>query len=221
MTRAMTIDALTASVAWGDLNSCGNDLATLAQSLHEEIDRHGVDPATGTRYLMSTMGNRMASPPTGLTYLNVQLLAPHRVPAERRPMDKRFLRGRPMLCGDLAMSAEGVRLETAVLRISLKAHATLDHARGIATFYIQETPPPDTTMIAATGRRLDEVVDVGHCGELRVRIMRTADEREMKSVLGQLWTDGIAVETDLPGWKTIAYEPIETDPLAFWTEDAT
>lgn len=210
------IDVLTASVSAVDLEAHGSTLTMLGQSLHEELERHGVDPATGTRNLVSTMGNRRDAIPTGLTYHNMQPLRPHVVRAEDRPIGERFLRGKPLLYGDLATVPDGIRLETALLRISLHVHATLDHEAGHATFYVQRDAPPETMMAAAGGRRLEDVVDVGHCGDLVVRSMRIAEGAEMTKVIGSMWTDGVAVVTDLPAWTTVGYEPVVTNPKARW-----
>lgn len=210
------LDVLTASVAADDLKARGNTLATLGQSLHEELERHGVDPETGTRNLISTMANRRDCMPTGLTYLNVQPLQPHVVRAENRPINERFLRGKPLLCGDLSTVADGIRLETALLRVSLHVHAAIDHETGCATFYVQKDAPPETMMAAAAGRRLGEIVDVGHCADLAVRHVRIADADEMTKVIGSLWTEGVAVVTELPAWTMVDYQPLVTDPKARW-----
>jgi hypothetical protein len=214
--KTLHLDALTASVSAVDLEAHGSTLAMLGQSLHEELERHGANPATGTRNLISTMGNRQDAIPTGLTYHNVQPLRPHVVRAEDRPINERFLRGKPLLCGDLASVPDGIRLETALLRISLHVHAAIDHEAGSATFYVQRDGPPETMMAAAAGRRLGEIVEIGHCADLAVRHMRIAEGDEMTRVIGSPWTDGVAVVTDLPGWTTVGYEPVVTDPRARW-----
>ena len=144
--NALSIDALTASVALPDLAARGNDLVTLAQALDEDWRRFSVDPACGTRHLISTMGHRPDCPPTGLSYMHTQLLMPGRVPAEDRPIAERFLSGRPLMTGELIEEDDGY--------------------------------------------------------------MRSADEKEMRGVLGQIRTDGLVVETTAPGMVEIAFTPL-------------
>lgn len=202
------IDDLTASVALVDLAARGNDLTTLAQSLDEDWKRFAVDASLGTRHLISTMGNRQDCPPTGLTYLNTQLIQPDAVDARLRPVEQRFLKGKPLLCGELAMEGDDYRLSTALLRISLHVHATLDWSLGRASFHIQFAELPDTVMMAGVGRRLGDIVEVGHHDHLEVTGIRKATESDMREVLGHLAMEGVVVETVLPEWRQVEFTEI-------------
>lgn len=207
------IDALTASVALKDLSERGNTLETLAQALDEDWKRYAVDPKTGTRHLISTMGNRQDAPATGLAYYNTGLIQPGRIDAAERSESERFLKGKPLLCAELAQEQDGYRLGTVLLRVSFHIHAVIDREREAAMFYIQFAQLPETVMNAATGRRLDEIIDIGHLGNLLVRSVRTADESEMRKVLGHISMEGILVETDLPEWIEVDFEEVYHKPF--------
>lgn len=206
------IDQLTASVALPDLVARGNDLGTLAQAIDEDWHRHApkepVPPGNSTQHLISTMKNRQDSPPTGLSYWHTQLIQPGPIRAEDRDIKDRFLQGRPFLTAEILPVENGYRLETAILRMGLHLTAVLNWARGHATFYVLQGTIPDTLMAAAPGRRLGDIVATGHCEDLVVEEVYTADMDEMRGVLGQMWTPSVAIRTRLPQWTTVEFTPV-------------
>lgn len=206
--KTLHMDALTASIALVDLERNGSDLKVLAQALDEDWRRFAVDPRTGTRHLVTTMRTRQNVPPTGLTYTHTALIRPNPVRAEDRPLSERWLKGSPFLCAEIAREDQDYRLSTAMLRITVDMHAVIDRDRARTVFYLSEGSLPDVVMMAATGRRLSQIVDVGACGDMIVEQVRTAGADEMKMVLGQDWREGIAIETALPEWIGIDFEPV-------------
>ena len=151
----LEIDELTAAFAAESLASRGRDLVAFAQAIDEEWKRHGVDPSTGTRHLVSTMGNRhLMNPP----HYHTQFIDPDPVPAEARPPERRFLRGAPKLCAEIVPTDAGYRLATTLLRLGDDVHLTyrLDAPRcGID---IRGSSLPDAVLDALVGRDANDVV---------------------------------------------------------------
>lgn len=208
MMKMLEIDALTASVAAASLIPRGNGLKEFAQALDEDWKRYAVDPSTGTRHLISTMGNRQNCPPTGLPYYNTGLIQPDSLDAIHRPMDRRFLRGRPRFCAELQRKEDGYRLETALLEVSADIRATVDRKSGKITFHIQSIILPDTVMDAAIGHTLGEVLQLGLQHDLRVTGLRVSQQDEMRGIFDHNAIEGIAIETELPDWQSIEFQEV-------------
>lgn len=204
----LRMDTLTAAVALASLGARGGDLTILAQAVDEDWKRFAPDPESGSRHLISTMGNRQECPPTGLPYYNAQFIKPDRVDAKDRPMSQRFLRGAPRLCAEITRDGEGYTMSSALLQMSTTSWMTLDWDRGLATLYVEDAVLPDTALAAAIGRRMGEVVDVDHAGGMVVTAARAAGGDEIRKIANRLTGQGIAIETGLPDWTRLAFEPV-------------
>lgn len=201
----LEIDALTAAVALRSLEPAGHDIAVLATSLDEDWRRFAVPQGSG-RHLISTIGSRSACPPYGLPYLNTALIRPDPVRAEDRPIGERFMRNPPRMCAEILPTEDGYRLDVAMLRVG-NAVVTIDRIRGIAGFNLKDVDLPESTMTAAVGRRIGEVVDLDAGGDLRITGIRRADAKEMIKAFHALAGEGLVVETDLPEWTTVRFDP--------------
>lgn len=204
------LDRLTAAVALASLGAHGGDLSTLGQAVDEDWKRFAPDPKTGSRHLISTMGNRQECPPTGLPYYNAQFIRPGRIDAEHRPMSERFLRGSPLMCAEVTRDGGDYRLTTALLKMGMGSWMTLDWERGSATFHVQHDTLPEVTLAAMAGRRLGDVVATGSADDLVITDARIADAREMGKVANRTVGPGMAIDTTLPQWTEAAFTAIYT-----------
>lgn len=206
------IDALTAATAIDGLARRGNDLVILAQAVDEEYRRFAVDPKTGTRHLVTTMANRQESPPTGLPYHHTSFLQPDPIPAEQRDIKDRFLKGKPLLCAEIALVDDGYRLDVAVLKMGQDVFVTIDRANGKAAFYLENIDLPESTRMALIGRSIGEVVGSPILdtleAPLEIQALRDVDVTEMQGVRGSKSKPGIAIETRLPEWHIIEFDPV-------------
>ena len=203
----LEIDELTAAFAAESLAAHGRDLIAFAQAIDEEWKRHGVDPSTGTRHLISTMGNRhLTNPP----HYHTQLIDPDPVPAEARPAERRFLRGAPKFCAEIVPTDAGYRLATTLLRLGDDVHLTyrLDAPRcGID---IRGSSLPDTVLDALVGRDANDVVAMP--GGLRMPITgwRHLSADTVQEVFNTSRSDVRAtrIEFDRPPPAAVEFTPI-------------
>lgn len=204
----LVIDTLTAAIALPDLTARGNDLTILAQALDEDWQRFATDPRAGGRHLISTGINRQDLWPTNQSYYCTQLLQPGPIPAEQRDIKDRFMRGKPILCGELARTDTGMHLITVHLRLSMDGIAVIDRDRGVTTFYLDDTELPETVRGACIGRSLGEVIQMPGADHLIVQDVRDADEAEMRKVKGHLSQVALAIETTIPDDMTVDYQRV-------------
>lgn len=202
------IDTITAAAALASLGPTGQDLAILAQSIDEDWKRFAPPPASGSRHLISTMGNRQNCPPTGLPYYNAQLLKPDLVDAAKRPIRDRFLKGAPLLCAEVTRDRDEYRLDTVLIKIGMRAWITIDREAGRTTYFMADQELPDTALAAAAGRRLGEIASLGIGEDAVVTSARPADAKEMRGIAQAMVGPGIALDTPLPGWSTVEFQRI-------------
>lgn len=216
----MELDAVTAAIASAGLAESGNDLEMLAQAFDEDWNRFAPsDPDIGGSHMVSTKGNRTIET-TGRSYDNTQLIQPGTVPAEYRPMSKRFMRGAPTMCCVVSETPTGYRVRTDMIRISPGACALLDHDAGVMTLLLRGAFLPETVREAAVGLLLGDVFDVPAMQDVKGLVIRSVrgphaaeirdGRRPWRSRLSDAMPEdpSLAIETAMPTWTTVRYTPV-------------
>lgn len=187
--KRLRLDALTASHCRTLFAGAQKDLSLLAQAIDEDWKRFAPDPKTGSRHLISTMGNRLNGPPRGLPYYNTSLIRPDALPAESRPINERFLKPIPQLCAEVRKIPEGYELDTALLRLDDHIMASID-GEGKTTLHVANIEFPRAAMIAMIGRPLRDVIQIGLEHDPLILDAHPVDAAEMKKIHGRMKLSG-------------------------------
>ncbi len=217
--KRLRLDALTASHCQALFASAQTDLTLLAQAIDEDWKRYAPDPETGSRHLISTMGNRLNGPPRDLPYYNTSLIRPDALPAENRPMNDRFLRPTPRLCAEVRKIPEGYELDTALLRLDEHIMASMD-GKGSVSLYVANIELPRATLIAMIGRPLGDVIQVGLEHDPLILDAHFVDAAEMTKVHGRTKltrekdiSEGLRIDVKVSGTIDVPFREIYEKPF--------
>lgn len=218
------IDEYTGSIIARGLKSRvreGQDpLKIFGQSLDEELKRFGVDPESGTRNLLSTMGNFVGFRNKKGTYSNTSLIRPDKIPAEKRVIAERFIGKVPGFLGDLSGDQNDITLNTLLLKARDGFAIHLDDETNRAFVLLKCDRYPVIVQKAMSGKRLGEIIHHDlDCNPLII----SAEEDDNPESLIALWRpkydaktrsfenpEGmyLKIEIEYPGKKIIDFDPI-------------
>lgn len=211
MGEILLLDKLTARIAHESLAARGNNLSVFAQSLHEEWTRFRIEKPHKTGHLFSTTTNIQDSKIDGRTYYRTSLIQPGKIQAEDRPISERFLRGKPLLYGDLSRiysqdrMACGFCLKTTFIRIG-KIGIGFDAKADIASFYVPDIELPSIAISNAIGRPIGKLIEMPFPTDDEVLDIRQGDEKTMVSLLGSI-SKGLIIDIKRPAMEKVSYAP--------------
>lgn len=211
MGEILLLDKLTARIAHESLSARGNDLSIFAQSLHEEWTRFRIEKSHKTGHLFSTTTNIQDSKIDGRTYYRTSLIQPGEIQAEDRPISERFLRGKPLLYGELSRiysqdrMACGFCLKTTFVRID-KIGIGFNEENNITSFYVPDIELPSVAISNAIGRPVGELIAMPFPADDEILDIRQGDEKTMVSLLGSL-SRGLIIDIKRPEMERVSYTP--------------